>query len=320
MPAWRNYMNLTSDNKKRITIFLVLAFGIAWITALIIFLTGGLENSQVLDATSGFTLAFLLLAGPYMWAPAIANLLTRLITREGNRNYRLKPEVKQAWPYWVTAWVAPAILISLGAALFFLLFPQFLDGAFQTVRMQIAFSGQDPDIMNIPQLLLMQSLFAILIAPLLNGIATFGEEFGWRAYLLPKLLDLGVKKALIISGIIWGIWHLPVIAMGYNYGSGYPGAPWLGMVIMVWVTMAWGILIGWLTLRGKSVWPAVIAHGALNGFAAISTLVTKGSPSPLVGPLPTGVIASLPFVVAAIWVLFSPKALENLENKEISAS
>ena len=313
-------MNLIPENKKRVTIFLIFAFGISWITALIIFITGGLENSPILDSTSGLSLAYLLLAGPYMWGPALANLLTRLITREGNRDYGLKPEVKQAWRYWVTAWVAPAILISLGAALFFILFPQYLDGTFQSVRIQIAFSGQDPDTFNIPQLLLVQSLFAVLIAPVLYGIGTFGEEFGWRAYLLPKLLELGVKKALIISGIIWGVWHWPVIAMGYNYGSGYPGAPWLGMLMMVWVTMAWGVLIGWLTLRGKSVWPAVIAHGALNGFAAISTLITKGSPSPLVGPLPTGVIASLPFVAAAIWVLFSPKALVDLEIKNSKVS
>ena len=320
MATWRHSMNLIPENKKRVTLFLVLAFGISWLIALIIFITGGLENSPILDPTSGLSLAYLLLAGPYMWGPALANLLTRLITREGNRDYGLKPEVKQAWPYWATAWVAPAILISLGAALFFILFPQYLDGTFQSVRMQIAFSGQDPDTINIPQLLLVQSLFAVLIAPVLNGIATFGEEFGWRAYLLPKLLELGVKKALIISGIIWGVWHWPVIAMGYNYGSGYPGAPWLGMLMMVWVTMAWGVLIGWLTLRGKSVWPAVIAHGALNGFAAISTLITKGSPSPLVGPLPTGVIASLPFVAAAIWVLFSPKALVDLEIKNSKVS
>jgi membrane protease YdiL (CAAX protease family) len=313
-------MNLTAENKKRIIIFLAFAFGISWVTALVIFITGGLENSPVLDSTSGLSLAYLLLAGPYMWGPALANLLTRLVTREGNRDYGLKPEVKQNWRYWVTAWVAPAVLISLGAVLYFILFPQHLDSGFQSIRMQIALSGQDPNTISIPELILIQSLFAVLIAPVLNGIATFGEEFGWRAYLLPKLLDLGVKKALIISGIIWGVWHWPVIAMGYNYGSGYFGAPWLGMLMMVWVTMAWGVLIGWLTLRGKSVWPAVIAHGALNGFAAISTLVTKGSPSPLVGPLPTGVIASLPFVAAALWVLLSPKALEGLETKNTSVS
>jgi uncharacterized protein len=106
-----------------------------------------------------------------------------------------------------------------------------------------------------------------------------------------------------------------VIAMGHNYGLGYPGAPWLGMLMMVWVTVAWGVLIGWLALRGKSVWPAVIAHGALNGFAGISLLMAKGNPNPLIGPLPTGVIGSLAFTAAAVWVLFSPKALEGIEKE-----
>ena len=64
-------MNLSPDIKKRVIIFLAFAFGIAWLTALVIFLTGGLENSRVLDANTGITLAFVLLAGPYMWAPAL---------------------------------------------------------------------------------------------------------------------------------------------------------------------------------------------------------------------------------------------------------
>lgn len=305
-------MNLSSENKKRVLIYLAFAFGIAWLTALVIYFTGGIANSRVLDATTGTSLALVLMAGPYMWAPAIANLLTRLITREGRENLYLKPDIKRDWRYWAAAWVGPAILITTGAALYFLLFPQHFDSSFQNIRMQIAFSGQDATQVNIPQLILVQSLFAILIAPVLNGLFTFGEEFGWRAYLLPKLQELGTRKALLVSGIIWGVWHWPVIAMGHNYGLGYAGFPWLGMLMMVWVTVAWGVLIGWLALRGRSVWPAVIAHGALNGFAAISLLVAKGSPSPLIGPLPTGVIGSLAFTASAAWVLLSPKALEGI--------
>lgn len=308
-------MNLNPENKKRVIIFLAFAFGIAWLTALVIFLTGGIVNSPVLDANTGITLALLLLAGPYMWAPALANLLTRLFTREGNRDFFLKPDLKRDWPYWLTAWVGPPLLIALGALLYFLLFPQHFDSGFQTIRMQMAFAGQDATQVNIPQLILMQSLFAILIAPVLNGISTFGEEFGWRAYLLPKLQELGTRKALLLSGVIWGIWHWPVIAMGHNYGLGYPGEPWLGMLMMVWIMVVDGVLIGWLALRGRSVWPAVIAHGALNGFAAISMLMVKGDPSRFIGPLPTGVIGSLGFTIAAAWVLFSPRALANLESK-----
>ena len=162
-----------------------------------------------------------------MWGPALGNLLTRLITHEGKQDLFLQFNFKRGWRYWLIAWFAPGIFIILGAALFFLFFPQYFDSGFQSLRMQITLAGQDPETVNIAQLILVQSFLAILIAPILNALLTFGEEFGWRGYLLPKLLGLGARKALLISGIIWGVWHWPIIAMGYNYGSGYFGAPWL---------------------------------------------------------------------------------------------
>lgn len=301
------------QKNKRVIIFLSFSFGISWAVGLAIFLTGGLEHSPAIG-TSGLTLAYLLLVA-YMWGPALGNLLTRLTTREGFGDLWLAPDLKRRWKTWLIAWLAPGIFILLGAGLFFLLFPQYFDSTFQTIRLQIAFSGKDPGAVDIPQLLLVQFLLAIAISPLVNGIATFGEEFGWRAYLLPKLTPLGVKKALLLSSIIWGIWHWPVIAMGYNYGMEYFGAPWLGLLMMVWITIGFGVFIGWLTLRGRSVWPAVIAHGAINGIAAISTLVTKGEPSTLLGPMPIGLIACLPFIIASLWVLFFPPALAGIELK-----
>lgn len=63
---------------RRIFIFLGFAFGIAWITGLIIYLTGGLTNSP--QIVPGISLALVLLATAYMWAPALGNILTRLIT------------------------------------------------------------------------------------------------------------------------------------------------------------------------------------------------------------------------------------------------
>ena len=68
-------------DSRRIIIFLAFAFGIAWITGLVIYLTGGLTNSP--QIVPGISLALVLLATAYMWAPALGNILTRLITREG---------------------------------------------------------------------------------------------------------------------------------------------------------------------------------------------------------------------------------------------
>ncbi|WP_423225804.1 hypothetical protein [Candidatus Amarolinea aalborgensis] len=88
---------------KRVGIFLAFAFGIAWVIGLIIFLTGGLVNSPVLVPALRLTLATVLLAVGYMWAPALAHVLTRLLTREGWHDTWLRPHFKQGWRYWLAA-------------------------------------------------------------------------------------------------------------------------------------------------------------------------------------------------------------------------
>lgn len=66
-------------------------------------------------------------------------------------------------------------------------------------------------------------------AAFINLLPALGEELGWRGWLLPKPLPLGTLPALLVSGVIWGLWHAPIILLGYNY----PDAPrWLGMTEM----------------------------------------------------------------------------------------
>src|SRR5512143_3040543 len=94
---------------RRLTIFLALAFGIAWAVGLAIYLTGGLANSPALFPGSRITLALVLLATGYMWAPALAHVITRLVTHEGTGNLALWPRLKQGWPYWLAGWFLPPI-------------------------------------------------------------------------------------------------------------------------------------------------------------------------------------------------------------------
>ncbi|HEY4718058.1 MAG TPA: CPBP family intramembrane glutamic endopeptidase [Anaerolineales bacterium] len=147
---------------------------------------------------------------------------------------------------------------------------------------------------------------AVLAAPLINSFFTFGEEFGWRAYLQPKLMPLGFRKAMLLMGLIWGVWHWPLIAMGHNYGLDYFGAPWTGMLAMVWFTFVVGTLFGWLVLRGGSVWPAVIGHSVINAFAGfpIYLLASDAEPNLLLGPMVIGLIAGLPWTAVAIYLLW----------------
>jgi uncharacterized protein len=298
----------TKIETRRIGIFLAFSFGIAWITGLVIYLTGGLSHSP--QIAPGLSLALVLLATVYMWAPALGHILTRLITCEGWQELRLRPNFKPGWPYWLAAWFLPGLMTLAGAALYFIIFPRYFDPSLKYFQQLMSASPSSLSSLSPWTILIIQGAQAMLISPVLNAIATFGEEFGWRAYLLPKLMPLGGRKAVLLIGLIWGIWHWPIIFMGYEYGSAYPGYPWAGPLLFIYVAFGLGTFLAWLTLRSKSIWPAVIGHAAINGIAAIAVFATAGKPNPLLGPLPVGIIGSLGYAVVAIAIFASRKALQ----------
>jgi uncharacterized protein len=291
---------------RRIAIFLVFAFGIAWAVAVYLHFTGGLLGRPPEDTLFGAPTALILLAVVYMGAPTFAHLLTRLVTREGWRNLWLELNFRAGWPYWAMAWVLPGLLTILGAVVFFAIFPQYFDADYTNFYEMMAAAGPDEEVPELDPLILIMlgALQGIFIAPLINGPATFGEEFGWRGYLLQKLMPLGWRKTCLWMAAIWGVWHWPVIAMGHNYGLDYPGAPWSGMLVFVWFAFCVGTMLNWLTLRANSVWPAVIGHAAVNGIAALGVLLVIGEPNPLLGPLPVGVVGMVGFSVAGVWMFF----------------
>ena len=299
----------TKLDLKRITIFLGIAFGLAWLTALVVYLNGGLIGSPELIPGTYITLATVLIAVVYMWAPALANILTRLITREGWKDSWLRPNFKKSWKYWLAAWLLPPVIVVVGALIFFLVLPKYFDPELSVIKSMLPNQGQG---LPIPlfAIIILQFVQGIIIAPIINSFFTFGEEFGWRGYLLQKLLPMGTRKAVLLLGLIWGIWHAPVIAMGHNYGFDYPIFPWLGILAMIWFTIVVGIFLAWVTIRANSVWPAVIGHAVINGITGISVLMSKGEPSTLIGPLATGILGGSGWLIAALLIYFSKSALQ----------
>ena len=309
----------TKVDTRRVALFLGLAFGIAWLTGLVIYLTGGIAKSR--QIVPGLPLALVLMAVPYMWAPAIAHILTCLISREGWKNLGLRPHFRRGWPYWLMGWVLPGLMTIAGAVVFFLLFPRYFDSSLTLLRQSLQ---RSPVLARFSPwvVVAIETVAGILISPIVNSLATLGEEFGWRAYLLPKLLPLGWRKALLLMGAIWGVWHWPVIFMGYEYGFKYPGYPWLGPLLFIWITFILGVFLAWITLRAGSIWPAVIGHAAINGIAGLAALMVTGNPNPLLGPLPVGIIGSLGYAVVSLILFFSPGQVAFLpaaENEAVQA-
>ncbi len=304
-------MNNNVDT-RRVVIFLGFAFGIAWLTGLVIYLTGGLKDSLML--APGLPLALILLATLYMGAPALGNILTRLLTREGWKDMGLRPHFRKGWRYLAGRMVPAGADDRLwGGSVLFALPALFrcLPGA---VKQHLPASPASTQPTLSPwTIVILQLLQLVLVVPLLNSFATFGEEFGWRAYLLPKLMPLGGRKAALLMGLIWGVWHWPVIFMGYEYGFDYPGYPWVGPLLFIWIAFVLGTFLNWLALRGRSVWPAVIGHAAINGVAGVAVFATAGQPNSLLGPLPVGILGSLGYALVAILIMVSSKALKPAE-------
>jgi membrane protease YdiL (CAAX protease family) len=111
-----------------------------------------------------------------------------------------------------------------------------------------------------------------LSAPLLNFfpnllaaiVLGFGEEFGFRGYLLPRLMELGAKRALLLSGFLHGVWHLPIILMTPFYPT--EGNLFIFIVLFLLTLTAAGVIYGYMRLISDSVWVPTLFHGAFNAF------------------------------------------------------
>ena len=107
----------------------------------------------------------------------------------------------------------------------------------------------------------------VLVAPFLNLPLYLGEELGWRGFLTPRLVALMGRPGVLVAGAIWALWHLPLILLGYNYGA----QPLVGMLVWIPLCMAFSVLLTALRNRGGAIWPAALAHGALNQLATLLT-------------------------------------------------
>ncbi len=276
--------------KKRLAWFIALTFIITWI----IF---GSIPWQGLTYGTGITI-YIVMAG--MFVPALGNILTRFITGEGFGNMMLRPNFKGHLKQYLLLFFGPTLLLLVSAAVYFLLVPGSFDPQFSFLQDAAARSGK----FTAQTLLLITLLQIAIIGPIINIIPTLGEELGWRAYLLPKLRELmSDRAALVVTGIIWGLWHAPVIAMGHNYGTSYFGFPWLGILMMVLFCIWLGVIEGYATLKLNSAIPAAMIHSTINAGAGLAILMAKSGSNPLLGPAITGIIGGLPFILVALVIL-----------------
>ncbi len=149
----------------------------------------------------------------------------------------------------------------------------------------------------------------IIAGPTINAIAAFGEELGWRGFLLKETAPAGFWKSAIFIGFIWGIWHAPLILMGHNY----PGYEVAGVFMMTLWCILLSPMFSYITLKANNVIAAAIMHGSLNAVAGLAIMPLAGSK-----PLLTGIMGLAGFLVLAVinLVIFFFGRPEELIKKE----
>ena len=309
-------------NTKRILIFLALAVGVPWIATLVLYLTLRMDELIKVGTIVSLSLGM---------APALANVVTRLITREGWGRLWLRPNFRRGWRFYLAAWLLPLLAVIVGGQIFFLLFPQSFDPNLSAVRKTFA---SIPFLATNPWVGMLVTTLEKMLIGLVLGVFYFGEEFGWRAYLLPKLMErfagaepgsapaedpaqaalyaAGARKAALLVGVIWGVWHWPGQFLSMKID---PTMPLLIPLVFLVSTCALSVLLCWATLRSGSVWPASIGHGAINQISILAKSLMKGPAIPLLGPTSSGLIGGLGYLLLALVLLFSRRAFTGEEKR-----
>jgi uncharacterized protein len=263
------FTKLTDINKA--AIFSVLVLIMAVVAGLVI---------RALGITSEFAAAAL-----YMFTPAEAVLIMLLVvTREGysREGWKVIGLHRLGLSVW---WIAfgVTLLITVAASV--------IVWATPLASFVVPEQGIGGRLLGfVVQVLLFMFTFAL------------GEEVGWRGYLLPKLLTLGRRRALALSGVVWATWHMPLILLTPILSV---GNKLISLPLFYGTIVAASFFFGYLRIYTGSVWPASIAHsvhnaawGTLGAFTATSypLIVNKY----LVGDY--GILILIGGVITSIWV------------------
>lgn len=285
---------------KRIFVYIAITFALSYLIGFIFIVPGTLGEGGTAITAYGFWASLI------MMVPAIGNLCTRIITKEGMKDHMLKwTWNKENTKYYLMSWLAPSILVIVGTLIYFIIFPEQYDWNMTYFHDKVTKSGTIAEIDALRTTIISQLITAVILGPVVNCITCFGEEWGWRGYLLPKLIHImPTKVAVVVSGAIWGLWHLPLIIAGHNYGIDYPGYPFAGIAMMILFCIFTGIFNSYVCLKANSCIPGIIVHGAINSIAAVGVYFTYDGGNQLLGPACTGIIGMIPIIITSVVLLF----------------
>jgi len=224
-----------------------------------------------------------------MWTPALASLVARGALREGARDVSFRLGGRRAIPAYLTALLVPVIVGAVAYGV-----------AWSTGLSTFTPSDQYSFVANPALRLLVSLVLATTVGTFFSCISAAGEEIGWRGYMLTRLIDAGVPAPILTSGLIWGLWHVPLIVSG-QYAAG--DQPWLSALLFLLMIVPAAFLFARVRLHSGSVWPAVIAHAAWNTViqAVFDRWTTGAESARWVGESGVLVVLTMWVLVGLVW-------------------
>lgn len=131
---------------------------------------------------------------------------------------------------------------------------------------------------------------------------SLGEEIGWRGFLLPRLVArLGFTRGSLVSGVIWGTWHYPLILWA-DYNSAAPR--WFALCCFTSMVISASFITGWLRLKTDSLWPCAVYHASHNLFiqGIFDAMTAQSGPVVYVtGEFGVGMVVTSGLVALCLW-------------------
>ena len=239
----------------------------------------------------------------YMFFPMATALVLQKIDKE-KLNHTGLVNFKFSW-VWLVAWLLPVVMVFLCIL---------VNGMMPGVELKYSAEQlinqyhvpEDQQEMGREQmarfpawLMLIMTVFSGLLTGItINALFAFGEEYGWRNYLVHALREHKFWTAALFIGIVWGLWHFPLILMGHNY----PNEPQWGVLLMVVFCVLAGILELYFVLKTKSMIVAAIMHGTINAVAGVVIYFTLGGNDFLNGMVGLSGFIVMTLVIVGLWV------------------
>ena len=266
---------IIKENRKAL-LFVTLTFAISYLFVFLYFLFGG---KWVMPGS-------LIVSVIYMFIPMLVSIFVQKTVYKDLVKEPLGVSFKlNRW--FLVAWLLPVIIsfLTLGINLLLPLveFAPDMEGFYESLKATLTpeqietMKSQAASFPVHPYWI--QLLQALIAGITINAIAGFGEELGWRGLLQKEFAYLGFWKSNLLIGIIWGIWHAPIILQGHNY----PEHPKIGVFMMIIFTLLLAPIFGYVRLKAKSVIAAAIIHGTLNATFALDLMVIRGGDDLTVG-------------------------------------